>query len=299
MNSTGRYQPLRKAHGWAMFLSLAIVFLATVAHFAMIRRSLGREIVTLERTHDRLHVMADRWATEAKQAEFDRRVVAGFLRHCRTVEDIPDYQGNRIVARRQSLETLILYVPAGSHRLEISSTWQPSSSLEPAKVDEPAGAGSGEKNWSVPLLPCCGYLLRLVPDRQGAPIKWELTCNHAEFKTQSESIPLDGFMHSGSSWSGTDVVQFPNQIDWSIISKIRKTATMPDRGIDLMEATLRGPVDNQPYEVTLKVRLNSDRPVCVTASEAQRMIMLKREFALLPYEGGGKYTIDTAKLAPK
>ena len=176
MNSTGRYQRLRKALGWAMFLSLAIVLLATVSHFAMIRQSVGHEIVMLERTRDRFQVVADRWRAEAKRAVNDKRVLSNVFSHCRTAEDIPDLQGNRIVARRYGSGRLLFYVPKGSHQLEISSMWQSVASSEPAEVGASADANGGEKTWSVALLPACGYLLKLVPDRQGrlrqASVRW-------------------------------------------------------------------------------------------------------------------------------
>ena len=303
MKPTNPHQRLRKAIGLGAFLCLAIVLLAAITYVVMIRQSNAHEIAKLESTRDSLQVIADRLETEANQAENGKRVVLSLFRHCRTAKDIPDLQSNRIVARRQSFERLCIYVPEGSHTLEIKSTWKPTSTQDPStEEDVPADAGAGKKTWNLPLLPACGYCLKLSADRKGGPIQWELTSNHPEFKTQTGTVPLDGFSHRGSSWSGSeDVVQFPNQIERLSIGELKTTAK-PRLGINLMNTTLRGPRDDQQYEVSLTVRLLSDGPACVSASEAQRIIILGQENLLLPYEGGGKYDIgvsDTTKLAPK
>ena len=64
-------------------------------------------------------------------------------------------------------------------------------------------------------------------------------------------------------------------------------------GVTLMRMTLFGvsQEQEQPCEIAFTVRLASDMPACVSATEAQRIIILSRENLLEPYAGGGKYTL--------
>jgi len=285
-------QHLRRAVGLAAYLCVAAVLLALVAHFALIRRSTGREIASLESTRDKLRAITDRLETERKQADSDKRVVLNLLGQCRAAEDIPHLRGNRVVARRQGFERLCMYVPEGSHTLEISSTWKPGPTRDTSPdVDADEAGPTGEKTWTVPLLPACGYWLKFVSDRKGGPIQWELTSNHPDFRTQMETVPLDGFSHQGSSWSGSGVVLFPNQIEQFSISRLKAAATSSP-GVNLTKATLRGRRHERQYEVRFVVRLLSDGPACVSASGAQSLI-LGQEDLLLPYKGGGKYEVNT------
>jgi hypothetical protein len=291
MNPSSRHYGFPKVIGLAAFLGVTAVLLALVAHFTLNRRSTGREIASLESTRDRLQEMAERLTAEGEQAERDKRIVLDLLRNCRVAEDIPNLQCNRIVARHLGLEKLCVYVPKGSHSLEISSTWRPRGMQDPStEVDGRAVAGAGEKTWNVPLFPASGYYLTFASDRKGGPIHWELKSNHPEFKTQAEAVPVDGFSHQGSSWSGSDVVQFPNQIERFSTDELEAKAKARS-GVNLMNATLYGSRLDQQYEVVLNVRILSVGPACVSATEAQRVIILRREDLLLPYQGGGKYEI--------
>jgi hypothetical protein len=249
MMPNSRQQSIRTAISLVVFACVGAGLLALVAHFTLIRRATCREIVSLESERDRLQVIAERLETERTQAESDKRIVLNVFGNCRIAEDIPDLQGNRVVARRQGLEKLCIYVPEGSHTLKISSTWRPAPSRgSSTKDDIPDAAGAGEKTWCVPLLPACGYCLTLVSDRKGGPIQWELISNHSQFKTQAETVPFDGFSHQGSSWSGSDVVHFPNQIEQFSIDELQAAARVRS-GLNLMDATLLGPRHDQPYEL--------------------------------------------------
>ena len=293
-----RQQSIRKAIGVVAFACVGAVLLVLVAHFTLMRRSTGREIVSLESARDKLQVIVERLETERNQAESEKRIVLNVLANCRIAEDIPDFQTNRVVARRQGLEKLCIYVPEGSHTLKILCKWKPTPSQGTSTKDD-VPAGAGEKTWSVPLLPACGYCLTFDTDRKGGPIQWELTSNQPQFKTQAETVPFEGFSHQGSSWSGSDVVQFPNQIERFTIVELEAAAKVRP-GVNLLDATLLGKHHDQPYELSINVRLLSDGPACVSATDAQRIIVMGRADLLLPYEGGGKYllrTSETIKLA--
>lgn len=203
MSSLPRHQRLRRTVGIAAFLGVAAVLLAVFARFESIRRATGREIASLSGPRDRLQVIADRLESQGRQAESDRRVLLNVLRLCRSAEDIPDLRGNRVVAHHQGLEKLCLYVPEGSHRLEISSIWKPAAIARP--------------------------------------------------------------------------------------------------GVKLLTAVLRGVCHDEPYEIAFNVQLLSDTPACVSASNAQRLIILRADRLLQPYAGEGKYEIripDRSSTAP-
>lgn len=294
MKPTKQPHHVRRAVGLAVFLCAAAVLLGLVAYLAWMRRSTVDEITRRERTRDKLRVIADRLATESTQAESDKRVVLNMLRQCRAAEDIPDLRTKRIFAQHQGYGKMCMVVPEGSHVLEISWTWKPRPTPEDvADVDAGSDASgpAGEETWNVPLLPASGYFLEAAGDRKGGPIHWELTSNHPEFEPQAERVPFAGFSHRGSSWSTTDVALFPNQIAPFSIARVKAAATSRPAGVSLMETSLNGPRDGIQYVVTFSVRLLSDGPACISASDARSVIILGHGDLLLPYKSDGKYEI--------
>lgn len=143
-------------------------------------------------------------------------------------------------------------------------------------------------------IPASGYRLTVISERKSGPVRWELTSNHSKFEPHTQAIPLDKFSHLGGRWAVTDVIQFPNQIDRFAVGRL-KIAPQSPPGVNLMDAKLRGSRDGLQYEITFTVRLLSDGPVCVSATDAQRLIILGRKDLLLPYKGGGKYDLKPAE----
>ena len=275
----------------AVFVSAALILLAALGYFATMRRSTAREIDRLQTVRDNLHMIADPLKTARAQAEEDKRIVLEVLSVCRSAEDIPHLGGNRIIARHQGYESLGFYIPEGSHTLEISSFWQPASTVSPSPFPSANGAkADGEKTWRVPLRPASGYWLTVRSRRDGRPIQWELTSNDPEFETRSDTIPLKGFSQRGGSWSGSGVVRYPNQIERYSPRDLPAMANAPP-GVRLMNTKLNGLLHEQPYEVAFAVHVRSDGPACVTASDAHRVLILKQGHLLLPYKGGGKYEL--------
>jgi hypothetical protein len=296
MNTVRRHQNRRKAVGLAA-AGLAAALLILSAYLESVRRSAGREVSRLEKARDTLQATADRLEAERRKAETDKGIVLNVLGQCRSAEDIPDLPGDRVVARRQGMEKLCIYVPAGSHTLVISSKWKRTETPnQSADANEAVTAPDGEKIWRVPLQGNCGYFLQLVSDRRGGPMQWELTSNHPDFQTHAETVPVDGFSHQGSSWSGADIVQFPNQIQGFSIPELEAATTAP-AGVNLMSTKLNGVCHDQPCEISFDVQVLSDAPACVSATDAQRIIIMGRADLLDPYEGSGKYTLRAANSA--
>lgn len=289
-----RRRRLASAFGLALFLTAALFLLATIAFLTVHRRTTQQRVASLESKRNSLQEIVDRREAQRKQADNDKRILQRLLMQCRAAVDIPDLQGNRVVAHHQGVENLRIYVPAGSHTLEISTSWKPSAAPNAtAEAEADESAPVGEKTWTVPLRSASGYWLELDSDRQGGPIQWELTSNHPEFQTQHDTVPLDAFSHRGSSWSGSSVVCFPNQIEYFTKPQLESAGESP-LGVLLSQATLRGARHEQPYEVAFDVRFLSEGPACISASEASRAFILGLDDRLLPYEGGGKYEIRMA-----
>lgn len=279
----------------AVFVSAAVFLLAALGYLATTRHSTAREFDRLQTVRDKLHAVADPLETARARAEEDKRTMLAVLSVCRSAEDIPHLGGNRIVARQHGYESLCFYVPGGSHTLEISSFWQPASTLLASPFPSANNAkADGEKTWRIPLRSACGYWLTLQSHRDGRPIQWELTSSDSEFATRSETIPLQGFSQRGGSWSGSEIVRYPNQIERYSPRDLQATANAPP-GVRLMNAKLNGSLHEQPYQVAFAVRVRSDGPACVSASDAQRVLILKQGHLLLPYKGGGKYDVRASE----
>jgi hypothetical protein len=103
-------------------------------------------------------------------------------------------------------------------------------------------------------------------------------------------LPLDDFSHSGSSYSVKTVCQFPNQVS-HLLNKDLHLLAEKYSSVQLMQATLTGRRQEQSYEVEFDVRVRSDGPLCIAASDAPRALILDMQDLLLPYEGDGKYQL--------
>jgi hypothetical protein len=264
---------------------MAAGLLAVSAKFEIARRATGREIAELTPSRDKLKSIVDRLDTQRGQAERDRRVVLGVMRLCRSAVDIPELGGNRVVAHHQGFEKLCFYVPQGSHTLEVTSELRPA-----AKTDAPAEPMASV--WSVPLLPSSGYLLQLVSHRKAGPVSWELSGNHPDFAMQTETVVADGFSQRGSSWSGGDVILFPNQVERPMVREL-ESSTAARAGVKLLTAAIEGMLRDEACQIKFSVRVRSETPACISASDAQSILILGGEGLLQPYAGDGKYEIRT------
>jgi hypothetical protein len=266
------------------------MLITLIVHFAMLRRSASQNLAELKATREDLQVLVDRIDWTTNQASEDKRLVWNMLRQCREVEDIPDLQNEHIFSDHSNAEQAVMYLPAGDHDLEISAVWSPAQTPKLATTETNKPELSGEKRWKIPISGSGGYLLQLKTAHQGGPIEWKLTGNHPDFRTQTGAVPLPEFRHGGASWSSSRVAEFPNQVspDWFM-----KPAgiTVKPASVQLFAVKLFGSQLEQEYEVSIEVRLKSHAPACITAADAQRLIITKRQHVLLPYRGGGRYEV--------
>ena len=281
---------LRRALALTVFLCVAAILITLIVYFAMLRRSASRDLAELQGIRQDLQVIVDRIDWTTNQASADKRVVWNMLRQCRAAEDIPALQSDRVFSDHSNTDRVVMYIPAGDHDLEISASWLPSNTKNPSTTAETKEPGlSGEKLWKIPVTGSGGYLLRLSTEHTGGAIEWELTANHPDFRTQNGAVPLEDFQHSGASWSSKRVGEFPNQISpgWFLWSAEK----IPKPGVELFAVKLFGSQLEQDYEVRIDVRLTSHTPPCVTAADAQRLIIMKRSDVLMPYQGFGRYEV--------
>ena len=292
----------------AVFLTATAYLLLTIVYFASERRATQQAAASLQAVHDQLHPIADRLEKGRRQAEIDRRVAVDLLGLCRTVDDMPEFGGNHIIARHEHAESLYMYVPDGKHTLEISTSWNPiPSSWTPEGAAGSAAADpsqpAGEKVWNVPLLASSGYWRQVTNDRGTKRVQWELQGNHPQFETRADVIPLDDFVQQGASWSGATILQLANQVAPMPTQQLEAAIAAPP-GVELMDVTWRGRRQQQMYKIGIAVRLRSDAPACVTATDTQRLIILGQnawsaphgggDDLLGPYRGGGRYELRRA-----
>jgi hypothetical protein len=125
-------------------------------------------------------------------------------------------------------------------------------------------------------------------------VYWELSSNHPEFERQTQMVLADGFAQRGFSWSGGDVLQFPNQVERPTISEL-EAATATNAGVKLLTAGIDGMYHGEPSEIKFSVRVHSEGPACVSATAAQSILVLGGQRWLQPYAGGGKYDLQAAR----
>jgi len=122
------------------------------------------------------------------------------LRQCCSVADIHDLEGNRVVSFRNDVKRLCFYVPRGTHTLEITTTWKPAATPDPAAGSvTDRSATVGEKTCTVTLLPLSGYCRLLANGKEHNTLEGELASNYLDFKNQKAAIPLAHFLHQSSS----------------------------------------------------------------------------------------------------
>ncbi len=287
-------QQRRVTFGWVMFFVTMFACVVVIVYAASIRSIMHAKIVGLESTRDELQSKADAIAFQTRHIESLRRDTERVLRLCRTAEDIPDLGGNRIVVEHAGIQTVRLYVPAGSHTLQIASQWKPRTpgTLPFASpiADLAAATDVQRKTWTVALLPASGYFLTTTTSRNGGAIQWELTSNHPDFETQRGELPVVRFMHGGSSYHGSGIVAYPNQLQHFRDLEASVKANIP-AGVDICRSTMSGPIDEVDHQFWFAVRVVSDGPWSMAASDVRRTSHPKLTDGMLTYRGGGAFEI--------
>ncbi len=279
-----------------VFLLLFFGMILLAWNYSVERRELRVKISSLEQDLTQLQQVREQLDVANQSANEDQQLISNFLRLCRNVTDIPNWHCDRILASANGFENLCLFVPDGQHTLIIHARW--------TSTDYPDAEQSGrEKTWRIPLQPHAGYWVNINTPSEGLPVGWVLSSNHPAFPSQRAVLPLANFSGNGMSQRSTKSIQYPNQIENSF-----RATQDPDsllNSVDVFHLALHGeaihPVaeddrvmmDGQlePTEIEFNMRIESDGPPVVAASDADKFYILKSPIQL-NYLGKGMYGLE-------
>ncbi len=285
---------MRTAIGLAAFILPAAILVAIIATLASMRAGMRSEIALQKANRDKVQSETHQIRDDALQLQKDRAKILDVLKQCRAADDVPALGGQRIAAAHRGLEHVVLYVPEGSHTLEISTAWQEDRPAASNKADQEAhesdSPSTGDHTWQFPLQPSSGYLLKTKSDRSKHSILWQLTGSHPEFEAKQATLPLEEFRHVGSSWSGSGIVTFPNPV-LNPRSLLLSNSSVATAGVTICQGTMTGLVGEVSYKVTITIKVLTDGPPNISASAAQRAMKSGLESHLLRYCGDGRYEI--------
>ncbi len=232
------------------------------------------------------------------QAEQDRNAVDDFLQHCRSADDIPNFEGEHVIAHHNG-RTLICYVPAGEHRLEVSAIWRG----EPTTAPEdklPNNEPEKETSWTVALTGNTGYMLEVLTDESSQLLRWELSANNPGIESREEVVSSGFFERAGSVVPNYSTMSYPNQVQRNemqlrasvygsdFITEWEKAATA-STALSLFGGSWKSTTSAGPAtEIRISAKLFSEGPAHVTATDAVSLI---GSDLLMPYKGGGKYEL--------
>ena len=138
-----------------------LVCITLVLSFLIIRNKEPARVVSeqVARSEQKLRELL---STEAElkslreQAKQDSDAVVDFLQYCRSADDIPDFEGEHVIAHRDDSK-LVYHVPEGKHQLEISvyRALKPTSTTQNQTV---AIKLTKVNTWMVPLRGDTGYI---------------------------------------------------------------------------------------------------------------------------------------------
>jgi hypothetical protein len=292
------------------FVSGILVCIAVFLIFLIIRITKPTRVVSeqVARSEKRLRELLSTQAelkSMRDQADQDRNAVDDFLQHCRSAEDIPDFQGEHVIAYR-NVSRLACYVPEGKHQLEISAVWE-LKPTNPPQNQPAANEPKKEKTWVVSLSGNTGYVLEVVTDPEAQLVRWELSANNPEFESRKEIVLAGDFERGSAVIVGRRPMVYPNQVQEDQVA-LRASVYGTDRitqweesaiaptTLGLFNSRWKSKTGSGPgTEIRISAKLFSEGPAHVTATDAVSIITLQRSDLLMPYKGGGKYELRAPK----
>jgi hypothetical protein len=258
------------------------------------------------RSEQRLRELLSMETDLREQPVQDRNAVDDFLQYCRSAEDIPDFESEHVIYR-EDFNRLLCYVPAGKHQLEIS-VYRLLKPTGPPQNQPVANKPKKEKRWMVSLRGDTGYLFKVTSNVEAHLLSWELSANHPEFESRKEIVATGDFEHVSQGFSIQQSPMFyPNQAQDSemhlrasvygtnLITEWEKSAATPPP-VALFGDRWKSKTGNSAgAEIRIAVKLVSEGPTQVAASDAVKIIGLQRLDLLMPYKGGGKWELRAPK----
>ena len=223
-----------------------------------------------------------------EQAERDEYAVCELLALCRSAEDIPSFQSDHVIASRIG-KALMLYVPAGKHRLWISTIT--ANDISSSSLWRDSGRQlESEQTWNVALPGNEGYMLELIGDKPSEVTGWKLTASDPTFEPRQEAISPAG-VNKRSSCSGSSVL-YPNQRPAYVREPPLREAASNPPPLRIFNTDKYKADGNTDKEFFIAAKLYSEGPATVKATDAGRLI---ESDLLMPYQGGGKFELRATR----
>lgn len=302
LDQTGK-RGLPKLATVGFFCTLATL-VASLGWTVATRRTIAQNIDLLKKELSVLQRQSREFEALRDQSAADEEVVKRVFGFFRSADDIPALGGNRIVSNQIDQNSVTFYVPSGNHSLDIKTSWKPiitdqadSTTKSEAKTgSEKPGSeklDSGEQTWSIPLIAEQGYRFNLThSSRQEGTFGWELHSNTKDFSDTLSS--LSPIRTSGASWGGLRIARFPNQPELRFVIN-PDHAGNPSRDfkhpIQIGRWTKSGWLGDRHIQVAFELTLSSENPPVVSASDAETLVILRRENLLKDYLGDGRYRL--------
>lgn len=302
---------------------VGILVCITLVLIVLIIRNKERARVVSEQVARSEQKLRELLSTESmrEQAKQDSDALDDFLQHCRSADDIPDFDGPYVIAHRDG-SRLVYHVPEGKHQLEISVYRLEISDYRLLKLTNPLQNQSvgirptKENTWMVSLRGDTGYLFEVISDREAQHLRWDLSANNPEFESRKETMRMGAF---GRVWVGAlervrervriqrSPIFYPNQAQSremylrarvygsDPITEWEKSAATPPPMVLFSDLWRSKTGNDAGAGIRIDVTLISEGPTQVAATDAADIIRLWRSDLLMPYAGGGKYELRATK----
>ena len=225
---------------------------------------------------------------QREQAGWDKDAVCALLALCRSAEDIPSFQSDHVIASRIG-KALMLYVPAGKHRLEISTI--AANGISSSSLWRDSGRElESEQTWNVALPGNEGYMLELIGDKATEVTGWKLTASDPTFEPRQEAVSPAG-VNKQSIYGGASVL-YPNQRPAYVREPPLREAASNPPPLRIFHTSKYKAYGNTNKEFFIAGKLYSEGPVTVKATDAGRLI---ESDLLMPYQGGGKFELGATR----
>ncbi|MCP4892106.1 MAG: hypothetical protein GY904_36650 [Planctomycetaceae bacterium] len=280
---------------FGIFIVCALALIGLNASVYLSERGVSEQLAQSEETlrqlkgkQAELESRNKQFREQREQAERDKDAVYELLALCRSAEDIPSFQSDHVIASRID-KALMLYVPAGKHRLEISTIAASSissSSLWRCYRREL----ESEQTWNVALPGNEGYMLELIGDKASDVTGWKLTASDPTFEPRQEAISPAGVNKLSRSGGGS--VLYPNQRPAYVREPpLREAASNPPplRIFNTVKYKADGNTDKDFF---IAAKLYSEGPATVKATDAGGLV---ESDLLMPYQGGGKFELRATR----
>ncbi|TWU06462.1 hypothetical protein [Stieleria varia] len=271
----------------AVTVIIVVILLWFTVDLVQQRKERSNQLAIAVQERDRFQVLVEHTESQREKLQLIQKDVLQCLRCCQTADEIPFLGGNHLAVQSDG-ETVVFYVPSGSHELTVRFVWGDDQDVQDWKSNDDGELPETlqQSTETIPLIAESGYRFQVDLDRKSSSVRWTLASNHAEFQPKSCTVFESGYRSSGSSYGGHEQFMVPNQLRRYWNDEDLKLIESPDPST-LLSTTFRGKLDDQPVSMVAKLSLKSDTPVSVPWQLYHRVVQKKIEQLALPYQGDG------------